>query len=94
MIVNIANLSSIETLTPSQLWTLWGETHKPTPDQARRFFGCASKAHVKYLQSIADYACNKAVSMTHRAEGNVNAALPYERTMRICYMDLPEHLRW
>lgn len=77
-----------------KLMDVWAAIHFWPVISARILFPDRPKRYVSVTQDLGNYACNKAVAMRCRLEGEIQTALNYERVCEMIYESLPEWARW
>ena len=82
------------TTDPDKLMDIWAAVRFSPVRAARILFPDRPKAYVRTTYTLANYACNKAVAMRCRLQGDIPAALIYELACEHCYNDLPAEVRW
>lgn len=65
-----------------------------TADELRAFYDVNNRKRPQVLRDLAAYAINKAVAIDQRAQGNIAAALEYERIAESIYKALPRAAKW
>lgn len=81
-------------LTQKELMLFWKRYSRASRADAERLIGDRRKGFTSIAATLANYACNKAVAMTCRLKGDINAASTYEQHAELCYERLPADLRW
>lgn len=81
-------------MTREQLMEFWARYHVPSRRDAAALIGDKRKGYVRFTEMLAAYACNKAVAMGCRADGNVASAEVYEKHCDNIFDQLPADLRW
>lgn len=77
------------------LWAFWKETNSVRPvKKARQLFPSRPTGYVTATKQLGNYACNKAVAMKCRGEGQIQAALTYETICENIYKALPQFAKW
>lgn len=82
------------TTDQEKLMDVWAATHFHPTKSARILFPGRPKGYVRATRDIGHYACNKAVAMRCRKEGNIQTAQNYERVCELTYKSLPQFARW
>lgn len=78
-----------------ELWAFWKRTNSVRPiATARELFPDRPKNFVRVTKDLGNYACNKAVAMDLRIDGQIQSALMYEGICDRIYAGLPEYARW
>ena len=90
----MANVSNFDTMDHDELMAFWKRYTRPSRKDAELLVGDRRPGFTTVASALANYACNKAVAMTCRLEGNVDSALTYEHACDIIYERIPEDLRW
>lgn len=81
-------------MTRDELMGFWARYHRASRADAERLVGDRRKGFTVLAADLANYACNKAVAMRCRAEGEIETANGYERIADNIYNRLPDDLRW
>jgi hypothetical protein len=86
-----------ETMEKDDLMALWRLTDGARPvAAARKFFGEPPyrRGYVKVFKNLGAYACNKAVAVGLRSEGQIMSAQEYEQICEGIYRNLPAWAKW
>lgn len=95
--LTIDGVPNFDAMAPSELWAFWklcGMSGGISWSVARAIFPDRPKNYVTIASHLKNYACNKAVAMKLRGEGNINTALTYETICDRIYDGLPSWARW
>jgi len=87
-------IPNLDAMPADELMKFWGRYHRPRRKDALELIGGWRKGYISIVESLAAYACNKAVAMKLRADGEIERATICERCCDISYQKLPEDLRW
>lgn len=85
---------NLDAMTHDELMNFWARYHRATRKDAAELIGDKRKGYIGLAADLANYACNKAVAMSCRLKGNINAATNYEAYADQIYARLPADLRW
>lgn len=84
---------NLDGMSASDLMQFWHRFNRPSRKDAERLVG-RRKGFTTLCGSLAAYASNKATAMRCRENGNIDAALSYERIADGIYDRLPADLKW
>lgn len=87
-------IPNFDGMTQGELMEFWSRYHRASRKDAEELVGDRRKGYTNIAAVVANYACNKAVAMTCRVKGDINAALIYEHSADLCYNQLPQDLKW
>lgn len=87
-------IPNFDAMTEEDLMAFWKRYTRPTRKDAEALIGDRRKGFTKIAATLANYACNKAVAMRCRKDGNIRSALIYEQHADLSYERLPADLRW
>jgi len=91
---NVPNVPNLDAMDQDELWDFWKKFHRPSRKDAAWLVGDRRPGYTNFASTLANYACNKAVAMKCRLDGNIQGAECYESAAEICYKELPEDLKW
>ncbi len=87
-------IPNFDAMTQEELMTFWSRYHRATRKDAEALVGDRRKGFTVIAAQLANYACNKAVAMSCRLRGDIQAAQVYEHATDLCYNALPQDLKW
>ena len=79
-------------ISTNSLWRFW--RNSSSRQFARELFPDRPKGYCTVTRDLGHYACNKAVAMDRRLNGEIDAALIYESICDRIYIDLPHWAKW
>jgi hypothetical protein len=85
---------NFDAMTREELMQFWQRYHRPSRRDAAALVGDRRAGYTNIASSLASYACNKAVAIRCREEGNISSAACYEQHADMIYQRLPADLRW
>lgn len=88
------NVPNLDAMSEDELMAFWNRFHRASRKDAEWLVGDRRKGFTLLAAALANYACNKAVAMKCRLNGNILGAQCYEHVAQLCYERLPEDLRW
>ena len=95
--LTVDGVPNFDAMSRSDLWAFWklcGMSSGIRWTIARAIFPDRPKNYVRVASHLKNYACNKAVAMKCRIDGDINAALVYEGICDRIYNDLPTWAKW
>lgn len=87
-------IPNFDAMPETELWAFWQRYNRASRKDAQALIGDRRKGFTTLAATLANYACNKAVAMKCRRDGDITAALLYETACDLAYNRLPEDLRW
>jgi hypothetical protein len=81
-------------MSKDDLMSFWARYHRPSRKDAELLIGDRRKGFTTIASSLANYACNKAVAMSCRLKGDMQAAAIYETHCDMIYDRLPFDIKW
>jgi hypothetical protein len=88
------NVPNFDAMTCDELMIFWSRYHRPSRKDAEALVGDRRRGFTNIAAKLANYACNKAVAMGCRLDGNIESALIYDECADMCYEDLPSDVKW
>ena len=85
---------NFDAMTREDLMEFWKKYHRASRKNAEALVGDRRPGYTNIAATVANYACNKAVAIRCRLEGDIQGALIYEHSADLCYDRLPADLRW
>lgn len=85
-------MDNLDDMDPQELWSFWKAAQ--TRAKARELFPDRPLGYCRTTRLLGNYACNKAVAIKLRREGNIARAQAYESICERLYSDLPAYARW
>jgi hypothetical protein len=87
-------IPNLDGMVREDLMDFWKKYHRASRKDAEALIGDRRPGFTNIAATLANYACNKAVAMRCREEGDIPAATVYEQCCDLCYQRLPADLRW
>lgn len=87
-------IPNLDGMTREDLMDFWKKYHRASRKDAEALVGDRRPGYTNIAATVANYACNKAVAMKCRLDGDIPAASVYELAADRCYESLPADLRW
>lgn len=87
-------IPNFDAMTKDELMEFWSRYHRPTRKDAEALIGDRRKGYTNIAATLANYACNRAVAMKCRLDGDITRAQCYEYAMDLSYDALPDDLKW
>lgn len=89
------NVPNLDAMTKEDLWEFWKKHREGrSRKESELLIGDKRKNYTVFAANLANYACNKATAMKCRENGEIQAALVYEKICEVIYSTLPSDLRW
>ncbi len=88
------NIPNFDAMSANELMSFWARYSRPTRKDAAALIGDKRPGYTTICGTLAAYACNKAVAMKCRLDGDIQGAQIYELHCDQTYDRLPEDLRW
>lgn len=88
------NVPNLDGMSEDDLWAFWNRYRRPSRKDAERLIGDRRKGFTIIAMNLAHYACNRAVAMSCRAKGHIQAAEIYEQHTQLSYDRLPFDIKW
>ena len=89
-----SKIPNFDAMTHDELMNFWSRYHRPTRKDAEELLGGKRKGYTNIVATLANYACNKAVAISCRLRGDIQAAMIYEGACELSYDRLPKDLHW
>ncbi len=87
-------IPNFDTMSQDELMAFWSRYNRASRRDAEQLIGGRRPGYTVVAATLANYACNKAVAIGCRLEGNIKSAQCYETHADLSYERLPEDLRW
>ena len=87
-------IPNLDGMVREDLMDFWAKYHRASRKDAEALIGDRRPGYTNIAATVANYACNKAVAMKCRLDGDIGTALIYEDSAELCYERLPVDLRW
>ncbi len=88
------NIPNFDGMTPESLWSFYWRYSRCSWKDAETLLGGKPEGYTVIVERLAAYACNKAVAMKCRLDGDITAADIYEMICDDIYLRLPENCKW
>lgn len=85
---------NLDCMSQDELWAFWKRYHRPSRKDAAELIGDRRPGYTTLAALLASYACNKAVAMKCRLDGDITGASIYESHCDLSYERIPQDLRW
>lgn len=86
-------IEKLDKMSHDELWDFWKRYNRASRKDAEALVGDRRKGYTTIAATFASYACNRAVAMKCREEGNETSASVYDHAMKLALERLPEDLR-
>ncbi len=88
------SIPNFDAMNPGELTHFWLQHYLGNRARAEKLIGDKRKGYVRICQSLANYAINKETAMRCRKNGDIPAAIVYEKICDGIYDRLPDDLKW
>lgn len=86
---------NLDAMSEDDLWEFWKRyQNRQTRADAAELIGDKRPGYTIIAARLGAYACNKAVAMKCRRDGNIAGAQCYETICESIYDHIPTDLRW